>query len=182
MLAVRDGDVDRLSVLFERYHRRLYEFFRRMNAERSTAEDLVQDVFYRVLKYRHTFRDENLFVPWLYKIARNARFQHHRKRGVHVPDAGTTTSPDAEYERDQQAMLLRCAMEQLPDDKREVLVLAWYQDLKYEVIAELLGISVGAVKVRVYRAVRELRDILGKENGENPSCAVKTLKTTLRTT
>jgi RNA polymerase sigma-70 factor (ECF subfamily) len=61
MRAVRGGDVARLGVLFERYHRALFDFLTRMTGDRAAAEDLVQDVFIRVLKYRATFRDDGSF-------------------------------------------------------------------------------------------------------------------------
>src|SRR5215831_20695118 len=79
MLAVREGDLTKLGVLFDRHHRPLFDFFARMTGSRTLAEDLVQDVFFRILKYRETFRDESRFKAWMYQIARNARFDHHKK-------------------------------------------------------------------------------------------------------
>ena len=73
MQAVRDGDVSQLGQLFERYHARLFEFLSRMTGNRVAAEDLVQDVFVRILKYRATYRDDGRFETWLFRIARNAR-------------------------------------------------------------------------------------------------------------
>ena len=67
------GDVARLGILFERYHRPLFDFLARMTGDRAAAEDLVQDVFIRILKYRATFRDEGSFETWIFRIARNAR-------------------------------------------------------------------------------------------------------------
>ena len=58
MLAVRDGEIARLGDLFERHHGPLYGFFYRVTGERTLSEDLVQLVFYRILKYRHTYRDD----------------------------------------------------------------------------------------------------------------------------
>ena len=72
MERVRAGDLEQLSELFERHHRRLYQFFLKLARDRSVAEDLVQEVFVRVLKYRHTWRDEAEFVPWMFALARNA--------------------------------------------------------------------------------------------------------------
>ena len=62
MLAVRDGDVGKLGLLFERHHQTLFSFFCRLTGNRAIAEDLVQDVFFRVLKYRKSFRDDSRFV------------------------------------------------------------------------------------------------------------------------
>ena len=72
MQAVRSGDAERLGTLFERHHVALYEFLYRTTGDASTAEDLVQDVFVRILKYRHTYRDGYPFLTWMYRIARNA--------------------------------------------------------------------------------------------------------------
>lgn len=80
MRAVRDGDVSRLGVLFERYHLALFDFLSRMTGNAGVAEDLVQDVFVRVLKYRATFRDEGRFETWIYRIARNARVDYFKSR------------------------------------------------------------------------------------------------------
>ena len=61
MIAVRGGDVAKLGILFDRYHRALFDFFVRMTNSRAAADDLVQDVFFRMLKYRQTFRDDSRF-------------------------------------------------------------------------------------------------------------------------
>jgi RNA polymerase sigma-70 factor (ECF subfamily) len=71
MLKVRDGDLDRLGLLFERYHRCLYRYFYRLTSQRQTSEDLVQEVFERMLKYRHTYTGKGKFLTWMYQIARN---------------------------------------------------------------------------------------------------------------
>jgi RNA polymerase sigma-70 factor (ECF subfamily) len=166
MQAVRDGDVAKLGPLFERYHVRLFDFLNRVTGDRIASEDLVQDIFMRVLKYRSTFRDGGSFETWLFRIARNARADYFRTRRqigslsedeLERPETGL--GPARQLEIDREHGRLRRALVLLRDDKRELLVLARYQDMKYEQIAELLGIEVGAVKVRVHRAIRELRDI-----------------------
>jgi RNA polymerase sigma factor (sigma-70 family) len=168
MQAVRAGDAGELGRLFERYHLPLYEFLYRTTGDRHGAEDLVQDVFVRILKYRHTYRDGSPFVTWMYRIARNARADHFRRRhgsGVidplHVDEhelRSPAPIPSEAMTRDADAALLRQALMQLPDDKRELLVLARYQQLPYDQIATLLDIEVGAVKVRVHRALKQLRE------------------------
>ena len=79
MIAVRAGEIRRLGDLFERYHRRLYGFFLRLTNRASVSEDLVQIVFYRILKYRHTYRDEGKFSAWIYHLARKVAADHFRK-------------------------------------------------------------------------------------------------------
>ena len=80
MRAVRAGDCGQLSGLFERYHAPLFDFLCRTTGDRAAAEDLVQDVFVRILKYRHTYRDDSCFETWLFRIARNARADFFRRR------------------------------------------------------------------------------------------------------
>ena len=65
MLTVREGDIEKLGILFERHHRRLFNFFLRLTARRHLSEDLVQEVFVRLLKYRHTFRENSTFTAWM---------------------------------------------------------------------------------------------------------------------
>src|SRR5262249_54682123 len=165
MFAVRDGDVSKLALLFDRHHRALFEYFVRMTGNRAIAEDLVQDVFFRMLKYRATFRSESRFKSWMFHIARNARFDHYRKHSEDsLPEGHAEAMPSGsplpghQLEYDQQTAILECALQRLPEEKREVLVLSRYQEMKYEQIAELMGCEVGAVKVRVHRALKELRD------------------------
>src|SRR4030095_2754316 len=84
MLAVQRGEGSQLGVLFDRHHRSLFDFFARVTGSRSTAEDLVQDVFFRILKYRATFREESRCKAWMFHIAPNARIDYYRKQ---QPDA-----------------------------------------------------------------------------------------------
>ena len=188
MLAVRRGDVAMLGVLFDRHHKALFDFFARMTGNRTAAEDLVQDVFFRILKYRETFRDDSRFKAWMFHIARNARADYYKTHQVETsfPEeaAGNIQSrspfPGHELEQKQQVMLLQCAMFRLPEEKREVLVLSRYQEMKYEQIAELMGCEVGAIKVRVHRALKELREIFLKLSSEKPPCNVKKSGNSLR--
>jgi len=177
MLAVRDGDVERIGVLFDRHHRMLFNFFLRLTANRGLSEDLVQDVFFRMLKYRQTFQTGTSFTSWMYQIARNAHIDQTRKRRLEVvPDdeswdkvASMEADPQQRLEQAQEIRLLRRALDRLPIEKREVLVLSRFQNLKYSEIAEILGCEVGAVKVRVFRAIRELGEIFGELTGEKAS-------------
>ena len=178
MLAVRDGDVERIGVLFDRHHRMLFNFFLRLTTNRAVSEDLVQDVFFRMLKYRQSYQPATSFTAWMYQVARNAHLDQARKRRLEiVPDdesvwddvASSEADPHERLERSQEIGLLRRALERLPIDKREVLVLSRFQNLKYSEIAEILDCEEGAVKVRVYRAVRELGQIFNELAGEKAS-------------
>ena len=187
MRAVRDGDLAKLGPLFERYHVPLFDFLTRMTGDRAAAEDLVQDIFMRILKYRATFRDVGSFETWLFRIARNARADYFRTRRRSEPlDDEAMEQPDAipgparQLEADRDRIRLRRALLLLREDKRELIVLARYQDMKYERIAELLGIEVGTVKVRIHRAVRELREIFFQLRDENQPCNVTTPRRTFQ--
>jgi len=166
MLAVRDGDVGKLGPLFERHHMALFDYLSRMTGDRTSAEDLMQDVFVRILKYRGTFRNEGRFETWMFHIARNARADYFERRAaVELHDNGIDAATDAPgpaqlVERDEQTLLVRRALLQLREDKRELIILARYRGLRREAIAELLGIDVGTVNVRVHRALKELREIV----------------------
>jgi RNA polymerase sigma factor (sigma-70 family) len=181
MQAVRDGDVSQLGQLFERYHTRLFEFLSRMTGNRVAAEDLVQDVFVRILKYRGTYRDDGRFETWLFRIARNARTDYFR-RSVPVdslPDSmlelpADGPGPAAQLEMDRDVARLRRALLQLRDDRRELIVLARYQGMRHDEIAELLDIEVGAVKVRLHRAIAELRDLFRQLGDGDEICGVQT--------
>src|SRR6185312_228619 len=85
MSAVRGGDLAQLGPLFDRYHVPLFDFLSRMTGNRHVAEDLVQEVFLRVLKYRATYRDGARFEPWVFSIARNARADYFAKRDAALP-------------------------------------------------------------------------------------------------
>ena len=166
MAEVSAGQVARLAVLFERYHRPLFRYFVSMNGDREQAEDLVQEVFFRMLRYRTSYDPAQSFTAWMYQIARNAGVDQVRKRRaaeVVDIDSFTLTSaspgPEESASRGQDLALLRRAMDQLPEDKREILVLSRFQGMKHEDIAVVLGCEVGTVKVRVYRAIRALEQI-----------------------
>jgi RNA polymerase sigma-70 factor (ECF subfamily) len=161
---VREGDVALLGELFERHHQRLFHFFLRLARSRSAAEDLVQEVFVRMLKYRHTFRAESEFVPWMFTLARNAATDLYRARPKELPESPDAPEPQADLphpiaalERSEQEAKLRRALGLLSAANRELLLMARFSELKYEQIAGILGVSEGAVKVRVHRAMKELK-------------------------
>lgn len=174
MLTVRNGDVAKMAALFERHHRMLFNFFLRLTGNRAASEDLVQDVFFRMLKYRHTYQPDNDFLPWMYRIARNAHVDYTRKPRLELisgshDEASAEPGPHEQLERNEETELLRRALARLPVEKREVLVLSRFQNLKYGEIAEIMNCEPGTVKVRVYRAMRDLGEIYFELSGERAS-------------
>ena len=174
MRRVRGGRTSALATLFERHHARLYRYCLRMTGNRQTAEDLVQDVFMKILKYKANFRDDSAFAPWMFGIARNACVAHWRRAKFEaVPEADLANAPaephaDDDHAGAQQADLVRRALLALPAERREVLVLSRYEFKTYEEIARALGCSAEAVKVRAHRAIKQLRDIYRELAGEAP--------------
>lgn len=173
MQAAREGDLGGLAVLFERHHRSLFSYFVHVNGNPDLSEDLVQDVFFRMLKYRRTYQVDRSFTAWMYQIARNAHVDSIGKRkfevGLGEKEFASANMLDENLKRKQEVALLKRAMARLPLEKRELLVLSRYQNLKYEEIAAILGCDIGAVKVRVYRAVRALGQIYFELAGEKAS-------------
>lgn len=169
MLKVRSGDTEKLGLLFERYNRILYNYFFRMTNCKTESEDLVQNVFVRMLKYSYTFEGKGKFSTWMYSIARNVYIDHYRKskrNGIidefAQPDELPNGISNEEHSdrSEYQIALMKTAMDQLGDDKREILVLSRYQGLRYQEISEILDCSVSAVKVRAFRALNELKKIV----------------------
>jgi RNA polymerase sigma factor (sigma-70 family) len=160
MLQVRSGEAEMLGVLFDRYQTPLYNFYTKMTQDRALSEDLVQDVFLRILRYRQTYRPGTPFRAWMYQIARNARVDALRKVKPDTPILAEPAAPAVadSAQQKQEAQLLQRALMQLPEDKREILILSRFQELKYEEIARMMGCEVGAVKVRVHRALQQLRE------------------------
>lgn len=164
MEAVKNGNLQQASILFDRYHKRIFNFLARMASDREAAEDLAQNVFLRMLRYRHTYKPEMKFQSWIYQMARNAFSDYYQqqkqrmpvKMGVEKLDDHLPDLMEALEQEENEKRLIR-ALAQLPDDYRELLVLTRFQHLKYEEVAGFLNMTVANVKVKVHRAIGQLR-------------------------
>jgi RNA polymerase sigma-70 factor (ECF subfamily) len=167
MLLVKEGQTDLAGVLYQRYKDVLFRFFFNMMQNASLSEDLVQNVFMRILKYRDKFRGDGEFKYWLFAIARNVHADHYRKKGNHYledidkwSDRIIDQNNDhLQVERKEEIRTLRRALKILDANKREVLVLSRLHGMKYSEIGQLLDITEGAVKVRIFRAMKQLKQI-----------------------
>jgi len=160
MLDVRNGAGETLGVLFDRYHTPLYNFYSKLTGDRTLSEDLVQEVFLRILKYRQSYQPGTPFRAWIYQIARNARVDHYRKTPKHItfePEMAPAVMPKDSAQHSEESELLHRAMMRMPEEKREILILSRFQELRYDEIARLLGCELGTVKTRIHRAIQELR-------------------------
>ncbi len=163
MLLVVNGEVDKAAILYERYKKQLLNFFLRFGLDRDTSYDLTHQTFYRLLQYKHTFKEGYAFRTWIYRIARNLfhdliKDKHFNTsqllENIDIADVGNSD--------EESYILVQKAMQELPTEYKEVLQLSRYEDLKYNQIAEVLDISEALVKVRVHRAIKKLREIYFK--------------------
>ncbi len=164
MAATRVGDLDALGVLFHRHHARVHALCYRLTGDASVADDLVQESFLRVLKYRKGFGARAAFTTWLYRLVRNVCMDHLNAKAKRRARAELVAleqrheqEPDEAGEPDPRLETLRTALSGLSPDKREGLVLSRYEGLSYAEIADVCETTVGAIKVRAHRALRELR-------------------------
>jgi RNA polymerase sigma factor (sigma-70 family) len=164
MVMVKEEKVEMLAILFERHHVRLYNYLLRLTRNSQTSEDLVQEIFFRIIKYRHTFRGESKFLVWMYQIARNVHIDYLRKHKNEFSyeerweqEKAPGDGPDTQSEHQEDVNILHQALNQLPVKKREILILSRFQNLKYREIAELFECSIESIKVNVHRAIKELR-------------------------
>ncbi|WP_394973570.1 RNA polymerase sigma factor [uncultured Croceitalea sp.] len=168
MLQVRSGDIQKLGLLYERHKKRLFGFFYNMNSDAALSEDLVQNVFIRLLKYKHTYTGEGSFIAWMFKTARNVNYDHFKKNKAqdknynldsvaYKLDDGNDVESNV-MQKDTIA-ILKIAMRKMEPEKREVLVLSKFKEMKFSDIGEVLGCSEGAAKVKAHRALKELREI-----------------------
>ena len=164
MEAVKSGDLQQASLLFDRYHRRIFNFLVRMMADRMAAEDVTQNVFLRMLKYRNSYNPELKFQTWIYQVARNAFADYYQQqkqsKAVSVTIEKMENEPDIEnalQQEETEKRLIR-ALAQVPDGYQELIVLTRFQHLKYEEVARLMDMTVANVKVKVHRAIGQLRE------------------------
>jgi RNA polymerase sigma-70 factor, ECF subfamily len=162
MTQFKEGNEKAFVELYNRYKRRVYAYCARMVNSKEGADDLFQEVFVRVARKRHRF-EAGSFSAWLFAIARNLCLNALRDTVVHVDledvqDSLQTPADEAEY--DQSLEILKEAIDQLPPDLREPLVLRVYSGLSYQEIADLTQTKLATVKVRIFRAKQRLHDML----------------------
>jgi RNA polymerase sigma factor (sigma-70 family) len=169
MKHVQEGNLEEMSVLFERYHLRICNFFFRLTYNMEISQDLTQNLFYRMIKYKNSYKSEYSVKSWMFQIARNlhADFCREEKnageiilkedsfRSDVVDETDTYTEDD--YKR------LENAISVLPPAQKEMIILSRYQGLKYEEISEIMNQSVPAIKVAIHRAIKQLRGIYFKQ-------------------
>jgi len=179
------GDQTAFAELVRRYGASVLGYLIKVSGSRDEAEDLFQETFKRVHEKAHTLRGNN-FRPWLFRVATNTAMDGLRRRGrmrmvslnERLDSKGGEEAelacavgedgcePAQEAVRSEQKEKVRQAVELLPKGQRATLVLAYYQQLTYREVAEVLGCSLGTVKIQMYRALRTLARRLPEIGGD----------------
>ena len=166
----RNGDPDAFRSLVERYTPRVYAVARNLVASAGDAEDVTQEVFFKVHAKLESFREEAAFSTWLYRVTVNAAADYVKKRRqerstlvedmARLPVEDPSGEPEEDVARDDLCREIRSAMAALPPKFRTILVLRELEGLSYNAITEILGISKGTVESRLFRARARLRERL----------------------
>lgn len=174
-----DGDNDAFEELIIRYERKIYSICFYFLKNREDAEDAAQEVILKLYKKLGSFRKEAAFSTWMNYVASNTCRDYLRKRKrnqvLHLDDDIQTEegriarelpsdedTPEERMEKKELGVLMQETLFKLKEDHREILLMREYQELSYEEISEILEISVGTVKSRIYRARQDLRILLNR--------------------
>jgi RNA polymerase sigma-70 factor (ECF subfamily) len=172
---VASGDSSCLATLFERHHKGVYRFCLQMTRNRTQSEDLVQDVFIRVLRKAAAYRGEGSFKAWLYHIARNVTLDQLRRTGLaaesldeslDAADAIDTRSAEQVASGRELVGQVADALARLPAAAREIIWLGRFEFDSYEELALALGCKPGAARVRMHRAMQLLSAEIGAPMGD----------------
>ena len=166
MRAYVGGDEAAFQALFERYGPIIYGLTKRHLRDDELAREITQQTFFRLHGARNDFRLDSRLRPWLLTIAMNLVREHWRRQkrrrrvDIDVDDKAAPVPERTAMELDERAKLVRQALAQLPASQREVIELHWFQERPYKEVAEILGTSEGAVRVRAHRAYNRLKVLL----------------------
>lgn len=159
------GDADAFEDLFRQFQSRVFAWIVRIVRDRGIAEDLTIETFWHIYWARAGFRPDGDFAAWAYRIATNLALKHLRRRRHEQALAGDVAQ-EAPALGMEVADEIQRAVTKLPPKLQVVVVLALVEERPYQEIADALGIAVGTVKSRVFRAVRILRKQLKRRGVE----------------
>jgi RNA polymerase sigma-70 factor (ECF subfamily) len=173
--AAQSGEREAFAQLVRRYEDQVFTMSLRMLSHREDARDLAQEIFLTVYESLAEFRGDSLFKTWIYRITvnrcrdelrRRRTVKHTRPGSLEGPDGvaldppGREPTPEAGARGRETEALIADAMERLPAELREIIVLRDVQDLAYEEMAGVLGVPVGTVRSRLNRARSQLAELL----------------------
>ncbi|MFY0543077.1 RNA polymerase sigma factor [Brevibacillus sp. H7] len=167
---LKEGNVECYAELIRRYEKKILAFVTHMLRQahlEHMAEDICQETFYKAYKSIHSFRDvEATFSTWLYTIARNSVLSELRKSRnsdvyledtVQIPVVSIERLPEQELLRNEREVLVRQAINSLPEKQRSALILREYEQMDYNEIASILDLTVSSVKSLLFRARQSIR-------------------------
>ena len=162
MLAASKGNQIAMALVFERNHLRIFNFFFQMLKDRAVSEDLTQEVFLKVLKYKESYANGN-FISWIYKISRNILKDHYKvqvKDRLNKPIEEVYDDLETEpIEKEEEIKHLMHIIDRLDPKDRELIVMNRLQGVKYDQIAEITGNSALAIRIKVHRILKKMRKI-----------------------
>jgi len=168
MQSVAKGNMQDLAVLFHRYKTPVYQYYMRRSKNIELSKDLTQTVFERILKYKESYKEDYLFKAWIFRIASNVYMDHFRENKMHITDLDQVNELRGEEivedHKDSKYTIVQKAMYKLSDTDREIIQLAKFENLKIKEVAAILDLSESAVKVRVHRIIKRLRNIVFNQN------------------
>jgi RNA polymerase sigma-70 factor (ECF subfamily) len=168
MARYQAGEPDGVEELIRRLSPRLLRFFGAFQADRTDAQDLVQDCWMRIHRSRHTYRSPEPVLPWIFAIARHTRLDAYRRRRRRESREVLVANPPERYVPPAQAppadedRFLRL-LESLPESQREVLLMLKVSRMSLEDVARATSSTVGAIKQKAHRAYARLRLTLGEK-------------------
>ncbi len=156
------------DMLVKKYQQQIYQLVRRMVIDHDDADDVVQEIFIKVFKNLNNFQGESQLFSWIYRIATNEclRFLEKKRKKFFLSitnvNAELANNLDASYLIDGDAIQLKLqkAILTLPDKQRAVFNMKYFEEMKYETIAEITGTSVGSLKASYHHAVKKIENIL----------------------
>jgi RNA polymerase sigma-70 factor, ECF subfamily len=159
------GDEAAFAELVARYEARLRYFLRKIVGSADRADDLLQDVWLDVLRHLPRLSDPQAFRAWVYRIGRDRAFGHIRRAQRALQPLGVTDVaddvPDDDAFDEEDAARIHAALDRLPAEQREVLVLRFVEAMSYEEIARVTGQPLGTVRSRLHYGKQALRILWG---------------------
>lgn len=158
---IKCGEIEKASFLFERHHKNVFTYFYRLTRNKVESEDLTQNVFVRIIRFRNSYKTGHLFLPWAFRIAHhvfidycNFKCKELNQRGNYQKEVDQEVSDDSV---DDKIEIFYKAFDKLPAEYRELLLLNRYHGLTFKQIGETLGSNERAVKQKAFRALEKLR-------------------------
>lgn len=172
MQALASGNDPALNLLIRRWSGRLAGYLSRLCGCHATASDLAQETFVRIYRHRHRYRPAQKFSTWLFAIATNLARNHARWQKRHpvtllepeavreLPLDNGQPTPHGRLELAERAAAVKEAMFKLPQEQRETVILSAYEGMSYAEIADIMDTTEKVVEMRLYRARKQLRELL----------------------